>query len=106
MGIARNVVVDHYRQQTKAPETSLPETLPTSEESDPMFQAVLSERKQKLRQAMTILTEDQREIVTLRFLKGLNIRDVATATGKTPGAVKALQHRALRILADRLQQLN
>jgi RNA polymerase sigma-70 factor (ECF subfamily) len=53
---------------------------------------------------LTRLTEEQQEVVLLRFLQGLQISEVATITGRSEGAVKALQFRALRslqkILAD------
>ena len=48
------------------------------------------------------LTADQREVVALRFVADLPIDAVATLTGRTPGAVKALQHRALATLAEHL----
>ena len=45
------------------------------------------------------LTPDQREVVVLRFVADLPIEAVARITGRTTGAVKALQHRALAQLA-------
>ena len=44
------------------------------------------------------LSEDQRECVVLRFLQGLSVAETAAAMGKKDGAVKALQHRAVRRL--------
>ena len=52
--------------------------------------------------ALCELTADQREVVALRFVADLSIDAVATLTGRSPGAVKALQHRALAALADHL----
>lgn len=105
MGIAHNVVVDHYRKQSRTTEVELTEEIYASDDVDPMVLVQLRERKDKLMQAMQLLTEDQRDIISMRFLQGIEIQEVAEATGKTPGAVKALQHRALRTLAQRLQQL-
>ncbi len=48
------------------------------------------------------LTPEQREVVALRFIEGLSLEEVARATGRTPGAVKSLQHRALRQLRGAL----
>jgi RNA polymerase sigma-70 factor (ECF subfamily) len=45
--------------------------------------------------ALDQLTPDQRQIVTLRFVADLPLRDVARITGRRVGAVKALQARAL-----------
>jgi len=52
--------------------------------------------------ALGELTADQREVVALRFVADLSIDAVATLTGRSPGAVKALQHRALAALAEDL----
>jgi RNA polymerase sigma-70 factor, ECF subfamily len=48
------------------------------------------------------LTAEQREVVALRFIEGLSLEEVASATGRSPGAVKSLQHRALRQLRGAL----
>lgn len=48
------------------------------------------------------LTPEQREVVALRFIEGLSLDEVASATGRSPGAVKSLQHRALRQLRSAL----
>lgn len=48
-----------------------------------------------LRAALAGLTADQREVVVLRFVADLSLADVAAVTGRTVGAVKSLQVRAL-----------
>lgn len=55
-----------------------------------------------LGRALAGLTADQRDVVTLRFVADLPIEAVAALTGRSPGAVKALQHRALEALAHQL----
>lgn len=52
--------------------------------------------------ALRELTADQREVVTLRFVADLPLEEVGCITGRSVGAVKSLQHRALRQLAERL----
>lgn len=52
--------------------------------------------------ALGELTDDQREVVALRFVADLSLDAVAGLTGRSPGAVKSLQHRALAALAERL----
>lgn len=44
------------------------------------------------------LTEDQREVLALRVVADLSLEDTAMALGRSVGAVKALQHRALEAL--------
>jgi RNA polymerase sigma-70 factor (ECF subfamily) len=52
------------------------------------------------------LTEEQQQVLVLRFMEGYSLEQSATIMGKTPGAVKALQHRALRALARQLTNRN
>jgi RNA polymerase sigma-70 factor (ECF subfamily) len=49
------------------------------------------------------LPRPQAEVVLLRVLAGFSAEDVAEMTGRSPGAVRVLQHRALRRLADELR---
>lgn len=100
MGIARHVVADHYRYKEHAPEVELSDHLAARLETNPAHQAMLSERTRLLHQAIHKLNEEQRDVVLLRFMEGVDIQGVAKAVNKTPGAVKALQYRALRSLAE------
>lgn len=50
--------------------------------------------------ALSVLTDDQREVVGLRILGGFTIGQIAEITGKRPGTVKAAQRRGLRRIAD------
>ena len=52
--------------------------------------------------ALGVLTVEQREVIHLRFVEDLSIEQVALATGRSAGAVKSLQHRALRQLRSQL----
>ena len=103
MGIARHVVTDYYRKKERMTEVELGEWLTAAEENDPSHQAVLSDRKRRLKAAIQRLTDEQRDVVLLRFMEGINIAGVAKAMNKSPGAVKGLQHRALRALAEELR---
>jgi RNA polymerase sigma-70 factor (ECF subfamily) len=50
------------------------------------------------------LPSNQAEVVLLRVLAGLSVREVAAIVGKRPGTVRVLQHRALRRLAREVQR--
>src|SRR5262245_12656996 len=65
--------------------------LPPGEPVDPQLVGALQQ-----------LTADQREVVLLRFVADLSLEDVAHMTGRTTGAVKSLQHRALANVANAL----
>ena len=102
-GIARNVVADHYRQKSRRTEVMLDERLAMPEEESPAQQVAVAEQHEELAQAITLLTDEQRDVILLRFMEGLSIKDVAEILNKTPGAVKGLQHRALRVLSGAMQ---
>jgi RNA polymerase sigma-70 factor, ECF subfamily len=55
-----------------------------------------------LEAALLELTEDQREVLELRLVADLPVAEVALLTDRSPGAVKLVQHRALRRLASLL----
>jgi RNA polymerase sigma-70 factor (ECF subfamily) len=103
MGIAHHVVVDYYRQRHKGSDVQLDEWYASPEEAGPLYQAILSDRKQHLLQAIQWLNPEQREVILMRFIEGLDIQAVAEAINKSPGAVKALQYRAVRLLAEKMQ---
>jgi RNA polymerase sigma-70 factor, ECF subfamily len=59
-----------------------------------------------VREALSLLASlppAQAEVVALRVIAGLDVAEVAAITGKSPGAVQMLTHRALRRLAQQLK---
>jgi RNA polymerase sigma-70 factor (ECF subfamily) len=51
---------------------------------------------------VAVLSPDQADVVLMRVVGGLDVDQVARVLGKEPGAVRSLQHRALRRLARQL----
>jgi len=100
-GVAARVVSDHFRKRYRAPEVELNESL-VSREAGPaeIVEAMLA--REDLKQAMTGLTEEQQNVLALRFGYDMPIQEVARTLGKTEGAVKQLQARAIAALARRL----
>ena len=58
----------------------------------------------RVRAVCARLAPDQRDVLVLRLVGGLTVDEVAAAVGKTPGAVKSLQHRAVAALRKILDQ--
>lgn len=103
--IARNLLVDHYRKVSG--QVMLPLQQAETAEVEPGDIAALVEQQltlERVHQALVLLDETQREVVTLRFLSGLSLQEVAAALGKTEAAIKALQHRGLAALREILTQ--
>ncbi len=66
---------------------------------DPEALAIERLEREELLQAFSKLTPAQREVLLLRFVAELSPAEVAKVLGTTPGAIKLLQHRAIRSLA-------
>lgn len=100
--VASIVVKDHFRKKYRAPQTAVDEWLPSTEAGpDQVVETKLM--NQKLQAAVTKLTEDQRQVIALRFGYEMPIDDVAQTLGKSAGAVKMLQSRAISALTRILQ---
>ena len=102
--IAHNAVIDYYRQRDRQQQVSLEDTLTTTaSDHNPVVMAEASLDSQRLRMAIGRLTEEQSEVITLRFLEGYSISEVAEMLDKTEGSIKALQYRAVTTLRQLLQ---
>jgi RNA polymerase sigma-70 factor (ECF subfamily) len=101
--IARNLMVDYLRGQPKSSDLPLREDLlPTEAGPSEIFETKLT--RGQLVRAYSNLTEDQQDVIILKFMEGLSNTQVAQVLGKSEGAIKSLQHRALaslnRVLED------
>lgn len=102
--IAHNAVIDYYRLRDRQQQVSLEDTLTTTaSDHNPVVMAEVSLDAERLRAAIGRLTEEQAEVITLRFLEGYNISEVADMLEKTEGSIKALQYRAVTTLRQLLQ---
>ncbi len=70
--------------------------------SDPLRETLDAERQQAVRDAVAGLSEPYREVVALRFFGELSLAEIATATGRPIGTVKAQLHRGLNRLRHTL----
>lgn len=102
--IAHARVVDYYRQQDRRPSESDVDDEPVAVEVDMDEQLLRHQAADILREAIAALTDDQQQVIILRFIEGHRIETVATLLNKNANAIKALQHRALRALAARLER--
>jgi RNA polymerase sigma-70 factor (ECF subfamily) len=93
--LAHNRVVDHYRRR-RPDALPLEPWVPAADD----VPAAAAQRQQQawVRQALRRLTDEQQQILHLRFGDGLRAAAIAQALGKTEEAVRALQHRALAAL--------
>jgi RNA polymerase sigma-70 factor (ECF subfamily) len=100
--IAHNLSMDHFRSTRRwQPEEEVPEP-PGAEEASAEEQAMHELGRQSMVELIDKLSTEQRQVLTLKFVFNFPNAEVATILGKTEGAIKSLQHRALVSLQKQL----
>jgi RNA polymerase sigma-70 factor (ECF subfamily) len=102
--VAHNLIVDELRRRKHRDHQSLDDAPGdvcdgASNLDNLVGNAIAMER---VRCALLALTDEQRQVIVLKFLQGMSNAETAEITGKTIGAVKSLQHRALDTLRAQL----
>lgn len=104
--IAKNLILDHVkssRNRLEVPTADLTGSPTAKPHQAGPEQHVLTEATHaELLRCVRQLNPDQRECIRLRFLQGLSVTETAALMQRNEGAVKALQHRAIRRLAQLL----
>ena len=100
--IAHNLAMDHFRASRRIQlEEDVPEPVGDAEVSAEV-EAFKSIGRASMLDMIEELSPEQRQVLALKFVFDFSNMDVATILGKTEGAVKSLQHRALVALQKRL----
>ena len=93
--IAHNLAMDHFRATKRwQPEEDVPEP-EGSEELSAEEAAMHSIGRRSMLELIEALSHEQQQVLTLKFVFNFSNGEAATILGKTEGAVKSLQHRAL-----------
>jgi RNA polymerase sigma-70 factor (ECF subfamily) len=106
--LARNAVVDHYRNRAKeAAVMSLDFSIDVAEQVDkslPTKIAIASDVETVMK-AMNTLKDEYREIILLRYIEEYSIFETAKILEKSRGAVRTTTHRAIEALREAVTQL-
>ena len=103
--IAHNIAMDHFRASKRIqPEEEVPEPA-GSEEASAEFHALHSIGRASMLDLIAELSPEQRQVLTLKFVFNFANADVAGILGKSEGAVKSLQHRALASLEKHVSRV-
>lgn len=101
--IAHNQLANALRARSRHRTASLddvPEPMATV--NDPARLAGIADDARRLRAAVAALSDERRQVIVLRFVDGLSAREIGAVLERSEGAVRVLQHRALRDLATLL----
>jgi len=99
--IAHNWIVDLYRRNEQVFELS--DTI-RSEADVPEEEAAKRIRQKQVRKAIRRLTPEQQQVISLKYLEDWSNEEVARVMKRPVGAVKSLQHRALKSLYRFLEE--
>jgi RNA polymerase sigma-70 factor, ECF subfamily len=102
--IAHNLAMDHFRATKRwQPEEEVPEPAP-DESTSAEAGALESIGRKSMLELIQDLSPEQQQVLTLKFVFNFANAEAATILGKTEGAIKSLQHRALASLQKQLQK--
>lgn len=97
--ICKNTIIDYYRQ--KKVTVDLSEIEGTFESEQNVFEEVNTVLNQKnLAAILKELPSEQQTIIRLKFIEDLSNSEISGITGKSEGAIRVIQHRALQKLQD------
>jgi len=99
--IARNLTIDHYRRKNilqfvKSDESQCSIEDPPDEITEKHLNC------QVLHNALSTLTDDQRDVIVMRFVVGMPLSEVAKTLRRSEDAIKGLQRRGLIALREKL----
>jgi RNA polymerase sigma-70 factor, ECF subfamily len=97
--IAANAIVDRSKRTARERDLPPPDE-PTAVELDEI------EHRARLFRLVDGLPADQRRVIVMRFAEQKRIREIAEALGRTEGAVKQLQFRALETLRSHMRNVD
>jgi RNA polymerase sigma-70 factor (ECF subfamily) len=100
MRIAANAVTDHFRRVAKERQMPMLDDPPAHRPLDAI------EPRARLYRMVETLPADQRKVIAMRFGEQKSIREIATELGRSEGAIKQLQFRALNNLKARMGKTN
>lgn len=112
--IARNLVIDSYRQKSRS-DILMSDLKNNQTDSSPNLEEAIEgengdptgaiSAQQDLKKALARIKDEYREVVVLHHLEELSVREIAHILGKSEGSVRVLAHRALKELKRALKEL-
>ena len=104
--IARNLIIDHYREKGKAKIVSAEYTPIVDPREDLEEKANLSSDLEEVRLSLANLKGDYQDVIIYRYLDELSVPEIAKILEKSEGTVRVTLHRALKTLKDEINKID
>jgi RNA polymerase sigma-70 factor (ECF subfamily) len=101
--IARNTLIDYWRKKKEVLVDNVEIFEASGATGDVLEEHEYKQQIEKIRSVLGSLSEDQREMVLMKFFEGLTNKEISTITRRSPTAVRALQYRALMALKQNIE---
>lgn len=98
--IARNAIADFYRKHHEHAELDEAKDVPHAQGETVAEEAAKNEETSQVLEAMKDLKEEYRDVLMMRFLDEMSVKEIALALDKTSINVRVLLHRAKKALKD------
>jgi RNA polymerase sigma-70 factor (ECF subfamily) len=103
--IARNLVIDFYRQKSRQDEplSETHDNIPDGE-IDALKQQIMDSEISETLAGLENLKDEYKEVIILKYLDELSNSEIATVLGKSNGSIRVLLHRAMKALRENISQ--
>lgn len=104
--VARNLVIDYYRQARQKDVSLEADIVQNSKELavNEIAKVEAKLRLENLEDKLKLLKDEYREIIVLRYIEGLNITEIAEIIDKKKGNIRVILYRAVNTLKDLLEE--
>lgn len=98
--IARNAIIDWYRQKAKKPVVSIELITEIASEKNELEALASTQEVNQMLELIKKLKQDYQEVLLLKYIEGLKVAEIAKVIGKSSINVRVLIHRATKKLKD------
>jgi RNA polymerase sigma-70 factor (ECF subfamily) len=103
--IAANLITDHYRHRNKHPVTVIQDHF-ESDDPNPVDRVIEDQEQLDMQLALKTLPEQYQDLLILHFVEDLPYEEIVKIMNKSAAALRAMQYRALKSLAQQLEKLH
>ena len=103
--IARNLVIDHYRQKDRNRTVSTDSIPITDPDEDLQEKAFVASEIEMLKTAISDMKQDYQEVIIWHYMDDYSIPEISQMMDKSEGAVRVMLHRALKSLRNRVDNI-